>query len=110
MVGRGYGENFIASDIPAFLEHTRQMVVVDDGCVVELRAESIEIRDLEGRDVEQEHRQIDWDFDAAEKGGFPTFMLKEIHEQPPPSPTHLSGGWPRMVAYYSVNWTCHRRC
>ena len=82
VVGRGEGENFLASDIPAFLEHTREMVVVDDDRVVELRADSVRLFDLAGEEVEPEHRKVDWDFEAAEKGGFSTFMLKEIHEQP----------------------------
>jgi glucosamine--fructose-6-phosphate aminotransferase (isomerizing) len=82
VVGRGEGENFLASDIPAFLEHTRHMVVVDDDRVVELRPESILITDLAGRVVEPQEREIEWDLEAAEKGGYPTFMEKEIHEQP----------------------------
>lgn len=82
VVGRGDGENLLASDIPAFLEHTREMVIIDDDRVVEVRPRSVNIFDLEGNEIEPEHRKIEWDFETAEKRGFPTFMLKEIHEQP----------------------------
>ncbi|HEY7564401.1 MAG TPA: glutamine--fructose-6-phosphate transaminase (isomerizing) [Acidimicrobiia bacterium] len=82
VVGRGEGENFLASDIPAFLEYTRQMVIVDDDRVVELRRDSVNLTDLDGNPVVPIEREIEWDLEAAEKGGFSTFMEKEIHEQP----------------------------
>ncbi|MCZ6740512.1 MAG: isomerizing glutamine--fructose-6-phosphate transaminase, partial [Actinobacteria bacterium] len=82
VVGRGDGENYLASDIPALMEHTREMVIIDDDQVVEISPTSIRLIDLEGNEIEPEHRKVEWDFEAAEKGGFPTFMLKEIYDQP----------------------------
>ena len=82
VVGRGEGENFLASDIPAFLEHTREMVVIEDDRIVEIRPGSISLTDLEGKSLELDQRTVEWDFEAAEKGGYETFMLKEIFEQP----------------------------
>ena len=82
VVGVGEGESFVASAIPAFLAHTRRVMVLDDGDVVTVSAEGAHVTDLEGMPVDRPATEIDWDAEAAEKGGFATFMLKEIHEQP----------------------------
>lgn len=82
VIGRGSGENFLASDIPAFMAHTRRMVVVPEDRIVEIRADSVRITDLRGEEQTPEEREVEWDMEAAEKGGYPSFMLKEIHEQP----------------------------
>jgi glucosamine--fructose-6-phosphate aminotransferase (isomerizing) len=82
VVGAGEGEMFFASAIPAFLSHTRTAVVLEDGDVVTLRASGAEFTDVAGSPLVREEVLVPWDDDAAEKGGFETFMLKEIHEQP----------------------------
>jgi glucosamine--fructose-6-phosphate aminotransferase (isomerizing) len=82
IVGLGKDENFLASDIPALLQHTRRVILVGEGEVVALRSTAVTIYDLAGRVIAREPITITWDVDAAEKGGYPHFVLKEIHEQP----------------------------
>ena len=83
VVGVGEGETFIASAIPAFLQHTRQVGIVGDDELVVVRPDGAKFLDaVSGEPVSREISEVDWDDDAAEKGGFETFMLKEIHEQP----------------------------
>ena len=82
VVGVGEGEMFFASAIPAFLTHTSTIIALEDGDVVTLRAEGAQICDVAGQPLVREQTVVPWDDDAAEKGGYETFMLKEIHEQP----------------------------
>ncbi|WP_274364704.1 glutamine--fructose-6-phosphate transaminase (isomerizing) [Paenibacillus thermotolerans] len=82
IIGVGENENFIASDIPAILEHTRDVYILNDGEMAVLTKNSVTITDLEGRPVSHDLFRVDWDMQTAEKGGFDHFMLKEIHEQP----------------------------
>ena len=82
LLGYGEGENFIASDVTALLRHTRDIVYMDDGEMAVITAGGIRIYDERRRPIEKEHHHIDWDVDAAEKGGYQHFMLKEIYEQP----------------------------
>lgn len=82
VVGLGEEENFLASAVPAFLSETRRVIFPDDGEVVEVRREGVTVRTLEGAEVSHSSTVVDWDEEAAEKAGYETFMLKEIHEQP----------------------------
>jgi len=81
IVGRGDGEQFLASGIPAFLAHTRRVQYIEDDEIVVVRPEGVEFLTAAGRHVDRPIETIDWDADEAEKGGYETFMLKEIHEQ-----------------------------
>ena len=82
VVGRGKGENFLASDVAAFIAHTREAVELGQDQVVELRADSVVVTDYDGVPVDVNEYHVDWDASAAEKGGYDYFMLKEIVEQP----------------------------
>ena len=80
----GFGENgnFIASDVTAVIRHTRDVAYMNDGEIAVVTADSIDVFDSEMSPLEVEHHQVDWDVSAAEKGGYPHFMFKEIMEQP----------------------------
>ncbi len=81
VAGVGEGETFLASAIPAFLAHTRVAVPIENGEIVEIEAGGVRVTDTEGNPIERASEEVTWDADAAEKGGYETFMLKEIHEQ-----------------------------
>ncbi|HBL16584.1 MAG TPA: glutamine--fructose-6-phosphate transaminase (isomerizing) [Elusimicrobia bacterium] len=82
VVGLGEGENFLASDIPAVMDHTRRVVFLEDGDLAVLRRDRVEFYDLAGKRIEKKPQLIQWDHATAEKGGYRHFMLKEIFEQP----------------------------
>ena len=82
VMGVGEGEMFLASDVPALLPYTRRMVFLHDGDMVVLSDDGFRVTDLAGNSVARQIEQIDWDAEAAEKGGYDTYMLKEIYEQP----------------------------
>jgi len=82
VVGRGQDENFLASDVAAFIEHTREAVELGQDQIVVITADTIDITDFGGNVAQGKNYHIDWDASAAEKGGYDYFMLKEIAEQP----------------------------
>jgi len=81
IIGRGEGEQFVASAVPAFLAETRRVQYVENGEIVVLRPDGVTITTPQGEGVERPVQTVDWDEETAEKGGYETFMLKEIHEQ-----------------------------
>jgi glucosamine--fructose-6-phosphate aminotransferase (isomerizing) len=82
VIGLGDGENFLASDVTAFIAYTREARAIDQDEVVELRRDGVRVTDLDGNEVGGETYHVDWDTAAAEKAGYEYFMLKEIEEQP----------------------------
>ncbi len=82
VVGLGKDENFLASNAAAFLAETRNVVFPDDGDIVSITPDSVEFVRADGQPVDHEPLELDWDDESAEKGGYETFMLKEIYEQP----------------------------
>jgi glucosamine--fructose-6-phosphate aminotransferase (isomerizing) len=82
IVGLGDDEAFLASDVAAVLAHTRKVIYLEDGDVVDVRPGRVVISDIVGREQERPISHIDWDLEAAEKGGYEHYMLKEMHEQP----------------------------
>jgi glutamine---fructose-6-phosphate transaminase (isomerizing) len=81
VAGLGEGETFLASAIPAFLADTRIAVPIENGEIVEIEADAVRITDTDGTPIERASEEVTWDAEAAEKGGYETYMLKEIHEQ-----------------------------
>jgi glutamine---fructose-6-phosphate transaminase (isomerizing) len=82
LLGKGEGVNFIASDIPAILRHTRDIIYLEDGDMAVVSPDSLELFRIDGTPIERPVQHIDWNLVAAEKMGYDHFMIKEIHEQP----------------------------
>lgn len=82
VIGLGNGENFLGSDVAAFVEHTNRAVSVGQDQIVELRKDSVKVTSFKGEPVELKEFTVDWDASSASKGGWPSFMAKEIADQP----------------------------
>jgi glucosamine--fructose-6-phosphate aminotransferase (isomerizing) len=82
VIGLGRDENFIASDVPALLEYTRDMLFLEDGEIAEIDRDGVRLSTFDGTPLQREPRHITWDPVTAQKSGYKHFMLKEIHEQP----------------------------
>jgi glucosamine--fructose-6-phosphate aminotransferase (isomerizing) len=91
IVGLGEGENFIASDVAAVLSYTNRVLFLEEGDVADLRRDGVRISGLDGEPRTREVHLVDWSIEAAEKGGYPHFMLKEMHEQPDAIRTAVTG-------------------
>ena len=82
IIGKGSDGSYCASDIPAILDYTKDVVILEDGQIAHLTKDSVEVFDFDGNPLEFEVTHIPYDAEAAQKGGFDTYMMKEIHEQP----------------------------
>ena len=108
IIGLGEGENFIASDIPAIINHTRRTFIMSDGEIATVTADGVWVQDINGTPISKKVFVVNWNAEAAEKGGFEHFMLKEIYEQPKAlrdTMTSRLDAEAKTIGFHELNWT-----
>ena len=110
IIGLGEGENFIASDIPAVINRTRRIYILNDGETAIVKKDGVTVYDEEGLPVSKKVQEVTWSAEAAEKGGYPHFMLKEIYEQPKAveDTVHMHVKKDGIINFDNLNWTKSR--